>query len=35
MFNRTVMEKAISPCPLAIAGEEEKKINPHNKKNLA
>jgi hypothetical protein len=26
------MEKTIPPCPLAIAGVEEEKINPQTKK---
>jgi hypothetical protein len=30
IFNKAAIEKTIPPCPLAIAGEEEKEIKPQN-----
>jgi hypothetical protein len=30
IFNRVVMEKMISHCPLTVAGEEENEINPRH-----
>ena len=30
IFNRAAMEKTNPSCPLAVAGEEEKEINPQN-----
>jgi hypothetical protein len=31
IFNSATMEKTIPPCPLVVAGEEEKKINVYCK----